>query len=132
MSERKITFPVIKGTNVRRNVETGIEIVRGGQHDVFYAVVIPAMLGERMLFRNTLAEAREAATIEAGFMRAAIAEARDDAMRENKVRSDQRAGSVNPSADPSWVAARDAAGEMTDDQARAYYGKLDAQVSHSC
>ncbi|MET0417262.1 MAG: hypothetical protein ABW022_14720 [Actinoplanes sp.] len=44
-----------------------------------------------------------------------------------KVRDDQAAGSVNPAADPVWVAARDAAGQMTEAEADAYYSALESQ-----
>lgn len=78
--KRKITFPVIKGTNVRRNAETGIEITTEGQGDKFYAVAIPGSFGERYRFRRTLAEARAVAIVHAGLMRSDIAEAYDEAL----------------------------------------------------
>lgn len=49
----------------------------------------------------------------------------------DRARSDQEAGSVAPAADPEWVAKRDLAGQMTDAEAAAYYGKLERQCAHA-
>lgn len=73
MKQRKITFRnvgVEQGSRVWRNSETGVEIVceMGG-----YTVVIPSDGGERVLFADTLAQAREHAVREAGYVRTARA-----------------------------------------------------------
>lgn len=78
MPKNTITFPVIEGTKDRRNAETGIEIHNDGKDG--YAIVIPAVYGDRYLFRATLAEARAAAIIEVEYMRVVIAEAYVNAM----------------------------------------------------
>lgn len=78
---RKITFPAIKGTGVRRNSETGIEIrksflprwtvrtFRADRTDMFESF-------------STLAEARTAATEQAHLLRKDIAAAYDQAHQE--------------------------------------------------
>src|SRR6478609_8156371 len=78
---RAITFTPIKGTKIRRNRETGVEIINEGPDG--YAVIVPRRDGNRMpLSYDTLGEARAAATLEVEWLRTLIAEAYTEAMAE--------------------------------------------------
>lgn len=84
---RNITFPVIKGTGVRRNAETGVEIRNDGP-DGWAVRTFHADRGDLMTWHGSLAEARAAAIVEVEAMRELIAEDYAEAM------------SVAPTADP--------------------------------
>lgn len=149
MRNRKLTFTnvgVIKGSRVWRNQETGVEIIKGknfAEVGLYYVCVPTRDAAGRIVVTTctTLATARKMAAIRAEQWRIRIRQAHTDACLEDsdregerltreriaKARDDQRAGSVNPAADPAWVAARDAAGEMTDAEADAYYTALERQ-----
>jgi hypothetical protein len=75
----KITFRTIKGTSIRRNVETGVEIHNDGADG--YTVWTPARTGrDHTMNRPTLAEARALAILEVEWMRVLMTEAYDEAI----------------------------------------------------
>lgn len=79
MAKSTITFPIVEGTKIRRNAETGIEIEKIGTGAFSWMVTIPGRLANGGLFVDTLAEAREYAIREVGYCRLLIAEAWDEA-----------------------------------------------------
>jgi hypothetical protein len=78
MAQNKITFPVIKGTNVRRNAETGIEIHNDGP-DGWIVRTFHADKGDMFDSFRTLKAARAYAEEEVELMREVIAMAYDEA-----------------------------------------------------
>lgn len=82
---RKVTFSVIKGTGVRRNAETGVEIRNDGP-DGWAVRTFHADKGDLMTWHGTFAEARVAAIAEVEMMRTLIAEAYDEALADETVR----------------------------------------------
>lgn len=92
MAKNTITFPIVKGEGVRRNAETGIEIVTLdflGKPTGDYEVRVPALndYGYRII-RNvgSLAAARELATARVEVAREAFAQAFSDAISEHAER----------------------------------------------
>lgn len=80
---KPITFRVVKGTNERVNIETGVMISNeGGARGDGYAVWTPQREGFRSYSFDTLAEARTFAIAEAEWQRTLIAEAYDAAVIE--------------------------------------------------
>jgi hypothetical protein len=82
---RKITFPAVKGTNVRRNAETGIEITNDGR-DGWSVRTFHADKGDMYESFPTLAAAREAATEQVHLFRDEIAAAYAEAHAEYAAR----------------------------------------------